>query len=328
MQASGLFCPRDDLFCLGMAEFGLGWADFLADRRPRHGDCRRRPKRVIREELSIPSIPGPVLPYLDLMLEAFTRFSTDPVFWLVGGATIALIAFSKGAFGGGAASIGVPMLSFFIDPLGAAMIVAPLVSAMDMFTLRAFGPSSWSKPDLRVLLPGLLIGLGLGWLLFETVDPRLVGLVIALVSLGFAAYWFWKRFHRIAVLPKPVHAGLGVLAGAASGFTTFIAHAGGPPITMYLVRRGLDKRLFVGTNTAFFTLGNALKLIPYGILLAARPDAAMAAIMLAPVIPLAVISGIRLHRRLSQDAILILTNALLIVGGARLLYVSIKALAP
>lgn len=260
------------------------------------------------------------------MMEGFARFAPDPTFWIIGGATIALIAFSKGAFGGGAASIGVPMLSFFIDPLGAAMIVAPLVSAMDMFTLRAFGPSSWSKPDLKVLIPGLLIGLGLGWLLFETVDPRYVGLTIAVVSVSFALYWFWKRFRRTVPVPKPAHVGLGVLAGAASGFTTFIAHAGGPPITMYLIRRGLDKRLFVGTNTAFFTLGNLLKLGPYGILLAGRPDAAMAALMLAPVIPLSVMLGIRLHRRLSQDAILIITNTLLVLGGLRLLHVSLKAI--
>lgn len=262
------------------------------------------------------------------MIEGFERFAPDPTFWLIGGATIALIAFSKGAFGGGAASIGVPMLSFVIDPLGAAMVVAPLVSAMDMFTLRAFGPSSWSKPDLRVLLPGLLIGLGLGWLMFETIDPRYIGLTIAVVSLSFALHWFWKRFHRVVVMPRPVHAALGVIAGAASGFTTFIAHAGGPPITMYLIRRGLDKRLFVGTNTAFFTLGNLLKLIPYGILLAGRPDAMVAALMLAPVIPLSVMLGIKLHQRLSQDGILIITNALLILGGARLLFVSVKALLP
>ncbi len=260
------------------------------------------------------------------MLEAFTRFSSDPGFWILGGATIALIAFSKGAFGGGAASIGVPLLSFFIDPIGAAIVVAPLVSVMDMFTLRIFGPSSWSKPDLKVLIPGLILGLGLGWLMFEVIDPRLTALTIGAISVGFAGHWFWKRMARVAGVPKGVHAGLGVLAGAASGFTTFIAHAGGPPVTMYLVRRGLDKTLFVGTNTAFFTLGNALKLIPYGILLATRPDAAMVALMLAPVIPLAVMLGIRLHHRLSQDAILMLTNGVLILGGARLLFVSIKAL--
>lgn len=283
---------------------------------------------ILVRALVSPPVPSPWFPlaYLDLVLASMARFSADPTFWLVGSATIAMIAFSKGAFGGGAASIGVPLLSFFIDPIGAAIAVAPLVSAMDMFTLRAFGPSSWSMPDLRVLLPGLLIGIALGWLLFEAVDPRLVGLVIALVSVGFAGHWFWKRWRRPAAAPKPVSATLGVLAGTASGFTTFVAHAGGPPVAMYLIRRGLDKRFFVGTNTAFFTIGNLLKLGPYGVLMVARPDAVAFALMLAPIIPFGVMLGIRLHHRLSQDMILMLTNGVLIIGGLRLLYVSLKAL--
>lgn len=256
------------------------------------------------------------------------RFAPDPVFWIVGLGTIAMIAFSKGAFGGGAASLGVPMLSFFIDPIGAAIIVAPLVVVMDMFTLRAFGPSSWSKPDLRLLVPGLIVGLGLGWWLFEAVDPRLVGLLIGAISLLFAAQWFWKRQTGQAGTGKPPHLGLGLLAGAASGFTTFIAHAGGPPIAIYLVRRGLDKRLFVGTNTAIFTLGNLIKLGPYGLLMAARPETAAAALLLVPVIPLAVMLGIRLHDRLSREAILLVTNLLLVLGGARLVFVSARALWP
>lgn len=265
--------------------------------------------------------------YLDLLYEGMARFAPDPLFWLIGGVTVFVIAVSKGAFGGGAASLGVPMLSFLIDPIGAAIVVAPLVSGMDMFTLRAFGPSSWSKPDLRVLVPGLLVGLLLGWLMFEKVDPRIVGLVIGTVSLVFALHWFWKRRRKSAPVQKPTDAGLGFVAGTASGFTTFVAHAGGPPVTMYLIRRGLEKRVFVGTNAAFFTLGNLLKLIPYGFLLAARPDAAAAALLFAPLIPLGVPLGVRLHHRLSQDKLLVLTNTILIVGGLRLVYVSLKALA-
>lgn len=268
------------------------------------------------------------MPYSELLLAAAARFAVDPAFWLVGGVTIGIIAFSKGAFGGGAASLGVPMLSFVIDPIGAAIIIAPLVFAMDMFTLRAFGPSSWSRPDLRVLLPGLLVGLGLGWLMLARLDARWVGFSIGLVSLAFALHWFWRRARKTAVAVRPVEPALGVLAGLASGFTTFIAHAGGPPVAMYLIRRGLDKRLFVGTNTAFFTLGNLLKLGPFGLLMASRPDTAAAALMLAPVIPLSVRAGIALHQRLNQDAILILTNALLLIGGARLLHVAIAGLLP
>lgn len=266
--------------------------------------------------------PGEAVPvsYATSLFEAARVFAVSPQFWLIGLSTVALIAFSKGAFGGGAASIGVPMLSLFIDPIGAAIIIAPLVSLMDMFTLRSFGPSTWSKPDLKVLLPGLILGLFCGYLFFEWANPRMVGLLIGVISLAFAFYWFWKKWRGVRELPAQVSTKAGFLAGSASGFTTFVAHAGGPPVAMYLIRRGLDKRLFVGTNTAFFTIGNLLKLGPYGVLMADRPDAAAAALLFAPVVPFAVWLGIKAHARLSQEMILAITNAILVLGGGRLIW--------
>jgi uncharacterized protein len=260
------------------------------------------------------------LPFSDSLLSSVATLAANPLFWLIGGVTIFAIAVSKGAFGGGVASIGVPMLSLITDPIGAAIIVAPLVSLMDMFTLRTFGPTSWSKPDLKVLLPGLLIGLGIGWLVFEQVDPRLVALLIGAISVAFALHWFWRRARKVVPVAKPVSAPLGVIAGTASGFTTFVAHAGGPPVAMYLIRRHLDKTLFVGTTTAFFTIGNIIKLGPYSLLLAARPDSAAAALLLAGVVPFGVWLGLRLHRHLSYDAIMLITNIVLIIGGGRLIW--------
>lgn len=254
------------------------------------------------------------------ILLAMQSLASDPLFWLVGGVTICVIAASKGAFGGGVASIGVPMLSLITDPIGAAIIVAPLISMMDMFTLRTFGPSSWSKPDLRVLLPGLLAGIGLGWWALTRVNPHLVALLIGLISVIFAVYWFVKRARKDVIQEHPVQPALGFVAGTASGFTTFIAHAGGPPVAMYLIRRQLGKTLFVGTNTAFFTLGNILKLGPYGLLMVHRPDCAAAALLLAPLIPLSVWVGLNWHKRLSYEGILLATNLILIVGGARLIW--------
>jgi len=266
------------------------------------------------------------LPFFEQLSAALSQQAASPAFWLIGGVTIFVIAASKGAFGGGAASLGVPMLSLITDPIGAAIIVAPLISMMDMFTLRTFGPSSWSRPDLRVLLPGLLLGLGVGWLAFASVDPRLVALMIGTISLAFALHWFWKRRGRPRGQGKPASAPLGFIAGAASGFTTFIAHSGGPPVTMYLMRRNLGKTLFVGTTAAIFTIGNILKLGPYGMLLMARPDTLAGALLYAPIVPFGVWLGLRLHHRLSYEGIMLATNALLIIGGARLIWQALGSL--
>ena len=67
------------------------------------------------------------------------NFPSDPAFYLVGLATVFIIAVSKGAFGGGLAILGVPLLSLVMPPLDAAIMVAPLVSFMDFFAIGSFG---------------------------------------------------------------------------------------------------------------------------------------------------------------------------------------------
>ena len=51
-----------------------------------------------------------------------------------------------------------------------------------------------------------------------------------------------------------------------SGFTSFMAHAGGPPLNVYLLPQGLEKRLFAGTAEVFFMFVNWMKLVPYALL--------------------------------------------------------------
>src|SRR6202051_5310021 len=95
----------------------------------------------------------------------------------------------KGAFGGGCSSVGIPLLSFVMDPVTARGFLAPLFIAMDLFALRYWKPSTWSKPDLASLLPGLVIGIGLGYLLFRVMDHRAVGIGVATITLIFVSLW-------------------------------------------------------------------------------------------------------------------------------------------
>ncbi len=53
----------------------------------------------------------------------------------------------------------VPGLALVVDPISAAIISAPLLVFMDIFTVRAFGRANWSLIDLSRLIPGLLVGL-------------------------------------------------------------------------------------------------------------------------------------------------------------------------
>ena len=109
---------------------------------------------------------------------------------LVAFAGVFLICFMKGAFGGGFSIVGIPLLSIVMDPVTAGGLLAPLFIAMDLFALRYWKPSTWSKPDLVLLLPGLLIGIGLGYLLFRVMDHRAIAIVMAATTLIFVGLWF------------------------------------------------------------------------------------------------------------------------------------------
>lgn len=92
---------------------------------------------------------------------------------LISFAGVFLICFMKGAFGGGFAIIGIPLLSLVMDPVTAGGLLAPLFIAMDLYGLRYWKPSTWSKPDLLLLVPGLVAGIGTGYLLFQNMaTPR------------------------------------------------------------------------------------------------------------------------------------------------------------
>src|SRR6476646_6186612 len=101
-----------------------------------------------------------------------------------------LICFMKGAFGGGFAIVGIPLLSMVMDPVTAGGLLAPLFIAMDLYALRYWKPSTWSKPDLVLLLPGLVIGIGLGTLVFRFLDHRAIAIVMAAITLIFVGLWF------------------------------------------------------------------------------------------------------------------------------------------
>ncbi len=242
---------------------------------------------------------------------------SEPLFYLVGWATTLVIAIGKSAFGGGLAILGIPLLAMVVEPLNAAIMIAMLVSLMDIMALSSFGRETWSKPDLAWLVPGLAVGIGIGYLVFIRIDPRIVTLVIGVTTLAFTLQWFLKG--RLAAAGvRPVSGKLALLAGTVSGFTTFVAHAGGPPVAMYLLRRGLPKSVLVGTTIALFTLGNWMKLPPYFMLGLKHPEALWGALALAPAVPLGIWLGHVVHRRLDQKTLFVWCYGLLAVAALKL----------
>lgn len=236
--------------------------------------------------------------------------------FLIAAFGVFLIAFMRGAFGGGFAIVGIPVLSLAMDPITAGTVLAPLFIAIDIIAFYYWRPGTWSKPDAKLLLPMLVIGIGAGWLLLSVLNRHLIEISMALITLLFAGLWF-RSGGEVQVRPRVPAKGL--LAGFCSGITTMVAHSGGPPLAMYLLPLGLPKAVYAGTTSLFFTVANAVKAGPW--LYLGQPDAKTWVLIACclPVGPLGVWLGWRLHERLDQKQMYRLCYGLLVVTALKLL---------
>ena len=243
--------------------------------------------------------------------------SYEPAVLAVAALGVFVIAFMKGSFGGGFAILGIPLLSLVMDPLTAGALLAPLFVVMDAFALYYWRPSTWSKPDVVLLVPSMAVGIGLGFLALRVLDPHLTAIVMAVITLVFAGLWLFGRGRQ---QPVPRSAPRAIVAGTASGLTTMVAHSGGPPLAMYLLPLGLQKAVYAGTTSFVFTISNLLKVGPW--LLLAKPTPGLWSLMLlcTPFIPLGVWAGWKLHQRLDEAQLYRACYVLLVVVAVKLLW--------
>jgi uncharacterized membrane protein YfcA len=85
-----------------------------------------------------------------------------------------------------------------------------------------------------------------------------------------------------------------------AGFTSTLAHAGGPPVAIYLIPQGLARGLFVGTSVVFFTAVNLIKLVPYAALNLLHVGNITTILILAPLCYVGVRLGLYLNRRFTD----------------------------
>lgn len=243
----------------------------------------------------------------------------DPLFYAVAIPAVLLFGIAKGGFGGGLGVASVPLMSLVVSPVQAAGILLPILCLMDLISLWAYR-GKWVWPELRTLIPASLIGIALGTLSFGLLSASAVKLVVGLLVLLFIAHYVLALRRRREAPRAPIVQRYGVLAGAGAGFTSFIAHAGGPPLNMYLLRRPLNRTEFVATCAVFFAVVNYVKLVPYGWLGQLSIDNLYASLMLAPLAPIGVGLGVFLHNRISERVFFRFVYSMLFIVALKLIY--------
>ncbi len=241
----------------------------------------------------------------------------EPFFYALAVPAVLIVGISKGGFGGGMALISVPLLSLAVPPLQAAGIMLPLLCLMDLFGVHAYR-RSWDRPNMSVILPAALAGIGLGSLSAGLLEERQIRLIVGLIALVFTAdHWIGGRGKRA---PTGLSRLKGGLWASVAGFTSFLAHAGGPPLAVYLLPQRLDKTIFVGTTVMFFAVVNYAKLVPYAWLGQLGPGNLLTALVLAPLAPLGIWLGLWIHKRTTARVFYEICYAVVFLAGCKLVY--------
>ena len=224
-------------------------------------------------------------------------FITDPWFYAVAVPAVLLMGLAKSGFLMGFGSLATPLLALALPVPQAAAVMLPLLLVMDATGIKQL----WRLRDralLRLLLPAGLAGTVVGTLLFGVLPVRAVSAVVGGLTLLFLA-------QRLLFPPRrdapPPHRAVGFVLGIAGGFTSFVAHAGSPPLAAYVLPLRMEPLRYTATMAVLFGVINLSKWIPYAGLGLFDTRILLTAMVLIPLAPLGVWLGIWATRRIPSD---------------------------
>lgn len=256
--------------------------------------------------------------------------------WLV----LALVALSVGVSKSalpGLSTLGVALIATVMPAKESTGLLLLLLLCGDLVAVSSY----WRQADWRLLsrmllpvLGGVLVGVVFLARVDDLVMRRTIGAVLLALLAVRAVRWFVdrrsaRRAERdtaqdgsgdagaadAADLPGALgasvpaegpaaqrpHLGVGSVYGTLAGFTTMVANAGGPVMSLYLLSVGATKLRFMGTAACFFFATNLVKL-PFSIGLSlVTLDTLRTALVLVPLVLLGAVVGRRLLRTIKQS---------------------------
>jgi len=243
-----------------------------------------------------------------------------PLFWASAVLALLLVGIGKAGFGGGVGIVATPLLALTIPVADAAALLLPLLIIMDFFSVRHYY-GTFDCQSIRLLLPSAVVGIAVGALFFGyfSGNERILRVGIGVLALLFVLFQAARALIVGALRGRRPPPAAGILLGAMAGFTSTLAHAGGPPASIYLLPQKLPRAVFVGTTVIFFAAVNLVKLIPYSYLGLLRVGNVLVVLLLSPLCFLGVRLGIYLNGRVSEVWFNRVVYTLLFLTGLQLL---------
>ncbi len=223
------------------------------------------------------------------------------MFWVVAVVSVVFVGIAKAGFGGGIGILATPLMALVIPVTDAAAILLPLLIVCDIFAVLHYR-KRFHKRSVKLLLIGSVAGIAIGAFFFGyfSGNERVLQVGLGVLALLFVVFQASRGLILGMLEGRRPHGIEGIILGVASGFTSTLAHSGGPPVTIFLLPQKLERDQFVATTVIFFASINQIKLIPYFGLGILRVEHLMTILCLAPLSYIGVKLGIYLNRRFSE----------------------------
>ena len=233
---------------------------------------------------------------------------------------VLLLGISKSGFGVGFGSMAVPLMALAVTVPQAAAVLMPVLLLIDLLGVAALR-RNFDKKLLKFLLPFGLLGILVGTLTFKLLDANVVAGIVG----GFTLLFLAQRFlfpPRSDSAPPPRW--LGAILTTTSGFTSFVAHAGAPPISAYVIPLKLSPLVFAATMSYFFFVINLSKWAPYVWLGILDWGSMYTSLLLLPFAPIGVWVGVRIAKRINPVLFYRLVYTGMFLTGCKLVWDGFK----
>lgn len=248
------------------------------------------------------------------------------VFWVFVGLAVIIQGISKSGFAGGAGILSIPLMMLVMSPVKVAATMLPLLILCDMNAIYHHWNNKVWRKVFEIYLPsllGIVLGAAVWWRIgaegvaqYETAIKRFVGVI----AVAFACYIVGKESAMAWITRYRPGLKSAIGMGVAAGFTSTIAHAAGPFVSLYLFAQDLGKTLFVGTVAWTFTLINLTKLPFYAGVGLIHKDVLVFDLTLVWLIPIGSYLGKWLHYRVSESTFNRIVCVLTLISGIQLVF--------
>ncbi|OIJ89378.1 sulfite exporter TauE/SafE family protein [Streptomyces colonosanans] len=198
-------------------------------------------------------------------MNTMTLWGISPWGFAVLAAAALLVGFSKTAVSG-ANTVSLAIFAAVLPARASTGILLPVLIVGDVLAVLTYRRHAhW--PTLWRLFPAVAAGVVLGTLFLVWADDGIVRTSIGAILLLMAAVTMGRRRRADRDEdPDLVTTRAGRIKarsyGIVGGFTTMVANAGGPVMSMYLLSAGFRKLGFLGTSAFFFLIVNVSK-VPF-----------------------------------------------------------------